>query len=73
MPPFHAETIGSEILSGGLLDAQLYVAGEDLNANDFLYRRIPDEQRPLVTAEFKPAISDGAEFSARWDIVIGTA
>ena len=52
---------------------QLYVAGEDLNAADFLYRRIPVEQRPLVTAEFERTISGGGEFSARWDIVIGTA
>ena len=52
---------------------QLYVAGEERNANDFLYRRIPDEQRPLVTAKFERAVSGGAEFVARWDIVLGTA
>jgi len=52
---------------------QLYVDGEALNADDFLYRRIPVEQRPLVTAAFEPTNSGGAELSARWDIVIGTA
>lgn len=52
---------------------QLYVAGETRNADDFLYRRIPVEQRPLVTAAFEPATSGEAELSARWDIVIGIA
>ena len=52
---------------------QLYVDGETRNADDFLYRRIPVEQRPLVTAAFEPTTSGGVELSARWDIVIGTA
>jgi len=52
---------------------QLYVDGEAHNADDFLYRRIPVEQRPLVTAAFETTTSGGAELSARWDIVIGTA
>ena len=52
---------------------QLYVFGEARNAGDFLYRRIPVEKRPLVTAAFKPTTLGGAELSARWDIVIGTA
>lgn len=52
---------------------QLYVAGEDRNADDFLYRRIPVEQRSLVTAAFEPAASGDAALTARWDIVIGVA
>ena len=52
---------------------QLYVAGEAQNADDFLYRRIPVEKRPLVTAAFEPASTGDAEFSASWDIVIGSA
>ena len=52
---------------------QLYVAGEPRNADDFLYRRIPVEQRPLVTATFEPAASGQGGFSARWDIVLGAA
>ena len=52
---------------------QLYVDGEAHNADDFLYRQIPVEQRPLVTAAFEPTASGEAEFSARWDIMIGTA
>jgi protocatechuate 3,4-dioxygenase beta subunit len=50
---------------------QLYVAGEARNAEDFLYQRIPVEQRGLVTAAFEPTVSSAAELSARWDIVIG--
>jgi protocatechuate 3,4-dioxygenase beta subunit len=50
---------------------QLYVAGEPRNADDFLYRRIPAEQRRLVTAEFVPGQGSGADFTAHWDIVLG--
>jgi len=52
---------------------QLYVAGEDRNADDFLYRRIPVEQRPLVTTAFEPAVAGDATLTARWDIVIGVS
>lgn len=50
---------------------QLYVAGEPRNAQDFLYQRVPEEQRQLVTAEFKPAAVANVEFTALWDIVLG--
>lgn len=47
---------------------QLYVAGEARNAEDFLYRRIPVEQRELVTAAFVP---DGQGLlRAQWDVVM---
>lgn len=49
---------------------QLYVAGETRNAEDFLYRRIPVEQRERVTAPFEPTTSPDAELAARWDIVL---
>ncbi len=52
---------------------QLYVAGEGRNAADFLYRRIPVEQRELVTAAFEPGRMAGADLAATWDIVIGAA
>jgi protocatechuate 3,4-dioxygenase beta subunit len=48
---------------------QLYVAGEDRNADDFLYRRIPVEQRERVTAAFE---ADGQGLlHAQWDVVLG--
>lgn len=50
---------------------QLYIAGDARNADDFLYRRIPVEQRPLVTAAFDPDGSSGPQLSANWDIVLG--
>jgi protocatechuate 3,4-dioxygenase beta subunit len=50
---------------------QLYVADEPRNAEDFLYRRIPVEQRGLVTAAFEPATADGQELQARWDVILG--
>ena len=43
------------------------------NADDFLYRRIPAEQRRLVTAEFVPGEVPGTELMVRWDIVLGMA
>lgn len=50
---------------------QLYVADEPRNADDFLYRRIPVEQRSLVTAAFEPATTGSEELTARWDIILG--
>jgi len=52
---------------------QLYVAGEPRNAEDFLFRRIPVEQRPLVLVEFAPGDRADATLSANWDIVLGLA
>lgn len=50
---------------------QLYIAGEARNADDFLYRRIPPEQRSLVTADFSDAAAPGQPLQANWDIVLG--
>jgi protocatechuate 3,4-dioxygenase beta subunit len=50
---------------------QLYVAGEQRNADDFLYRRVPAERRHLVTAEFRDSKGKGAELTANWDVVLG--
>jgi len=49
---------------------QLYVAGEQANDADFLYRRIPVEKRPMVTAEFTRADDAEADLQASWDIVL---
>ena len=49
---------------------QLYVAGEPRNTDDFLYRRIPTEQRHLVTAAFEDA--GNGMLHADWDLIIGT-
>lgn len=50
---------------------QLYVAGDERNAEDFLYRRIPAEQRGLVTAAFEPG--DQGVLQAQWDVVLGVS
>ena len=50
---------------------QLYVAGEPRNSEDFLYRRVPAEQRSLVTTAFTPAGPGAAGLVAEWDIVLG--
>lgn len=51
---------------------QLYVDGEPRNAGDFLYKRIPDDARRLVTATFEPSTATHSDFAAQWDIVLGT-
>lgn len=56
----------------GAFVTQLYVAGEPGNGEDFLYRRIPPEQRELVTAAFAET-TPGQPLQARWDIVLGVA
>ena len=49
---------------------QLYIAGEQRNGTDFLFNRIDWDKRDLVTAEFKPATTAGAEQQASFDIIL---
>lgn len=51
---------------------QLYIADEPRNADDFLFQRIPSEQRHLVVTPFKPISGAGAEVAAQWDMVLRT-
>ncbi len=53
------------------LVTQIYIKGEPRNAKDFLFNRIPVEQRPLVVADFKPTGGGDTEFAARFDLVVG--
>jgi len=54
------------------LVTQMYIKDEPRNAQDFLFNRIPVEQRPMVVAEFKLAGSGGdTEFVAQFNLVIG--
>lgn len=50
---------------------QLYVADEPRNTGDFLYQRVPEAQRHLVTAAFTPSTRKAVELDAHWDIVLG--
>ena len=52
---------------------QIYIADEPGNAEDFLFRRIPVELRPLVVAEFLTSTSDPSEFAAGFDFVLAPA
>lgn len=56
---------------GEALITQLYVQGESRNAGDFLYRRVPPEQRGLVTAAFRPGAGPGVGYAAAFDIALG--
>jgi protocatechuate 3,4-dioxygenase beta subunit len=51
---------------------QIYVKGEPGNDADFLFRRIPEDRRRLVLAEFLPAAQEsGAQLEASFDLVLG--
>jgi protocatechuate 3,4-dioxygenase beta subunit len=50
---------------------QFYIADEPRNADDFLFQRIPVEQRPLVLVDFKPATEAGSSLQANRDIILG--
>ena len=51
------------------LTTQMYIAGEPLNADDFLYKRLGDKA-PLVTVDIGSNPDDSAEQLARFDIVL---
>ena len=53
------------------LVTQIYIKDEPRNAQDFLFNRIPVEQRPLVVAEFKPTSGGDTEFVAQFNLVVG--
>jgi protocatechuate 3,4-dioxygenase beta subunit len=50
---------------------QIYVAGEQQNASDFLFSRIPEAVREHVLAAFQPTTAAGVELSATFDLVLG--
>jgi protocatechuate 3,4-dioxygenase beta subunit len=49
---------------------QIYVANEPQNTEDFLFRRIPQELRPLVSAHFVPSQTEEVAFTARFDFIL---
>ncbi len=49
---------------------QMYVLGEPRNESDFLFSRIPVEQRSLILARFVPAAARGDLYKAQFDIVL---
>jgi len=52
---------------------QIYVAGEPQNAEDFLFLRVPEDQRPLLLADFEPSDDPVAELRAEFDFVLSPA
>ncbi|MBT8120573.1 MAG: intradiol ring-cleavage dioxygenase [Gammaproteobacteria bacterium] len=50
--------------------SQLYIAGEQRNATDFLYNRITSDKRHLVTAKFEASNITGADQQASFDIIL---
>jgi hypothetical protein len=59
------------LFSVNRLITQLYVTVEPRNAHDFLYNRVPEALRHLVTAEFKPSKSANTALTAHWNILLG--
>lgn len=50
---------------------QLYVEGEPRNEQDFLFQRVPSDQRHLVLSRFEPSPDREVELQARFDLVLG--
>jgi hypothetical protein len=48
----------------------MYVRDEPRNPGDFLYARIPVQQRGLVTVALAPAPTAPLELAGRFDIVL---
>ena len=53
------------------LVTQIYIKDHPLNAQDFLFNRVPAERRSLVSAEFNPTSNGDTEFVAKFDLIIG--
>lgn len=66
-PHVHVKVKGRGIAG---LTTQLYIAGHELNARDFLFTRIPERLRDSVSAAFQPE-REGGPALARFDIVLG--
>jgi protocatechuate 3,4-dioxygenase beta subunit len=49
---------------------QLYVRGEPLNAEDFIFNRIPVERRAMVLTDFVPGATDATKLRAEFNIVL---
>jgi len=53
-----------------VLVTQLYVEGDPRNERDFLFQRIPADQRHLVTVPFLERPTDEAQLLAEFDVVV---
>jgi protocatechuate 3,4-dioxygenase beta subunit len=49
---------------------QLYVAGDPRNAEDFIYRHLPNDRRHLVTVPFEATAGGEAALAARFEVVL---
>jgi protocatechuate 3,4-dioxygenase beta subunit len=52
------------------LVTQMYIAGHELNRDDFLLRRTPDDLRDLLLVPFEPAADDPVRWRATFRIVV---
>ena len=53
------------------LTTQFYVAGDAQNDSDFLYRRVPEDRREMVTARFPASADESEQVIADYTVVIG--
>jgi len=49
---------------------QLYIKGDSRNQRDFLFKRVPGERQHLIMADFTRNNQPGAEFKAKFDIIL---
>ena len=53
------------------LTTQFYVEGEAQNDSDFLYRRVPEDRRQMVTSRFPESADETGQVIAEYTVVIG--
>jgi protocatechuate 3,4-dioxygenase beta subunit len=53
------------------LTTQFYVEGEAKNASDFLYRRVPEDRREMVTARFPASADESDSVIPEYTVVVG--
>lgn len=56
--------------SFGEFTSQLFVAGDAANAGDFLWRAVPEWQRPALALQLQPEARDGLRWRARHTLVL---
>lgn len=56
--------------SFGEFTSQLFVAGDPGNDRDFLWRAVPEAQRPALAMQLQPARTEGLRWTARHSLVL---
>ena len=71
--PGRTPHIHAKITAPGMptLTTQFYVEGEEQNSRDFLYRRVPEDRRAMVTARYPTSAEETDTVIPSYTVVIG--